>query len=600
LHDRAENSQPVLGIRLQDVLSLAKLAGADQRYYLEQARSKVDHTGSVSSGAEDYYLSGPEAAGTWSGSAAPALGLRGEVKEAELRAVLSRHDPRSDRLLEGSVRRARVPGFDLMFSVPKSASILFGIAGAATQRAVVEAQTIAVDSAVRYLEQHACRTRRGGGGYEIVPGDGFVGAAFRHRTSRAGDPQVHTHVLIANATRIAEGTWRSLDGRAIYAEARTAGFIHEAVFRRELSERLGVSWTEARNGIAEIEGVSRTVIDAFSRRRAEIEAQVEAWGRDTAKARQSAAIQTRKHKDYDVTPERLAPEWRERASRLGLDARRLARILRRPVAARHIGLPPRLAARLLSSDGITAQQSSFDRRDAVRAAAAAARHGATLSEIESFVDRFLGGRDVVTLAEPGGLLRRQDVIRRRDGRLVSAIADSPRYSTAELLAVEQQVITEAVESAAGAGIADRAAVERVLTSRPTMGADQEAMIRRLAQDGVGIQIVVGPPGTGKTFALAAARKAWHNRAGLIRSISAAAADALRCIAGGRRKFEYRRWCRSRSFRRSSWATLKSLGADFRSPWMQESDVGSSGTVGARPQRASAEGRLRRPLVRALR
>jgi len=99
-------------------------------------------------------------------------------------------------------------------------------------------------------------------------------------------------VLIANATRIADGTWGSLDGRAIFAEARTAGFVHEAVFHRELSERLGVSWTEPRNGIAEIDGVPRTAIDAFSRRRVEIDAQIKAWGRDTAKARQSAAVQT--------------------------------------------------------------------------------------------------------------------------------------------------------------------------------------------------------------------------------------------------------------------------------------------------------------------
>jgi conjugative relaxase-like TrwC/TraI family protein len=192
--------------------------------------------------------------------------------------VLSKHDPTSGRLLEGSVRRARMPGFDLMFSVPKSASVLFGIGPSRVQRAILDAQAVAVQSAMRYLEQHACRTRRGAGGYEVVPGEGFVGAAFRHRTSRAGDPQVHTHVLIANATRIQDGTWASLDGRAIYAEARTAGFVHEAVFRAELSNRLGVSWTEAHNGIAEIDGVPRSVIDAFSRRRAEINAQVDAWG----------------------------------------------------------------------------------------------------------------------------------------------------------------------------------------------------------------------------------------------------------------------------------------------------------------------------------
>jgi conjugative relaxase-like TrwC/TraI family protein len=369
------------------VLSLAKLAGADQRYYLAQAQVRTDHAGSVSSGAEDYYLSGPEAAGRWTGSASAALGLRKHVREAELRAVLSRHDPRSGDPLEGSVQRARVTGFDLMFSVPKSASVLFGIGSPAVQRAVLDAQAVAVESALNYLETYACRTRRGAGGYEILPGDGFVGAAFRHRTSRAGDPQVHTHVLIANATRIADGTWGSLDGRAIYAEARTAGFIHEAVFRRELSNGLGVSWTTPRNGIAEIDGVPRAVIDAFSRRRAEIDAQVRAWGRDTAAARQSAAVQTRKRKDYDVTPEKLAPEWCERAAALGLDATRVEQIVRRRTHPRQ-DLDAALMVQLQSSDGLTAQQSSFDRRDVVRAAAEAARDGASLGEIARSPTRF--------------------------------------------------------------------------------------------------------------------------------------------------------------------------------------------------------------------
>jgi conjugative relaxase-like TrwC/TraI family protein len=490
------------------VLSLAKLAGADQRYYLDQGQVRTDHAGSVSSGAEDYYLSGPEAAGRWIGAASAALGLRNDVREAELRAVLSRHDPRSGALLEGSVQRARVPGFDLMFSLPKSASVLFGIGTPATQRAVLDAQAVAVESALRYLETHACRTRRGAGGYEIVPGDGFVGAAFRHRTSRAGDPQIHTHVLIANATRIADGTWGSLDGRAAYAEARTAGFIHEAVFRRELSNRLGVSWTTPRSGIAEIDGVPRAVIDAFSRRRAEIDAQVRAWGRDTAAARQSAAVQTRKRKDYDVTPEKLAPEWRERAAALGLDATRVEQILRRRAVPRQ-ELDTALMARLRSSDGLTAQQSSFDRRDVVRAVAEAARDGASLREIEAFADAFLSDDEIVTLAEPGGRLRREDVIRRRDGRLVAAISASPMYSTVELLAVEQRVVEMVLASArAGVGVASPEAVEQALTKRATVGTDQEQMVRRLCLDGAGVQVVLGPPGTGKTFALAAAREAW--------------------------------------------------------------------------------------------
>jgi TrwC relaxase len=93
------------GVRLQDVLSLAKLAGADQRYYLDQAHARTDHTGSVSSGAEDYYLSGPEAVGGWTGAASAALELRGRVTEAQLRAVLSRHDPRRSAR-RGALRQA--------------------------------------------------------------------------------------------------------------------------------------------------------------------------------------------------------------------------------------------------------------------------------------------------------------------------------------------------------------------------------------------------------------------------------------------------------------------------------------------------------------
>jgi conjugative relaxase-like TrwC/TraI family protein len=492
------------------VLSLAKLAGVDQRYYLEQAERRVDHAESVSTGAEDYYLSGPEAAGHWTGSAAKVLRLSGEVTESGLRAILSKHDPVTGKELEGSVQRARVPGFDLMFSVPKSASILFGIGDEATQRAILDAQAEGVRSALEYLEKQACRTRKGQGGYEIVPGQGFVGAAFRHRTSRAGDPQIHTHVLVANATRIHDGTWGSLDGRAIYAEARTAGFIHEAVFRHELRQRLGVEWTEARNGISEIEGVPRDAIDAFSQRKAEIDAQLKLWGTDTAAARQSAAVQTRRRKDYDVTPEKLAPEWRARAEALGLDADRVRQIVHRPHRDAEREAPQEVARRLLSEEGLTAQRASFDRRDAIRATAEAARIGMTRSDIEAFVDELLTEEEVVKLEEPGGQPKSHDVIRLRDGRLVSAALEAPRYSTLELLAVEQRVLDQAsAVKGAGAGMAEPGAVEAALAIRPTIGDDQKVMVERLCLGGSGVQVVVGPPGTGKTFALAAAREAWE-------------------------------------------------------------------------------------------
>jgi hypothetical protein len=299
--------------------------------------------------------------------------------------------------------------------------VLFGIGDERVQRAVLDAQEHAVAAGLSYLERHACRTRMGAGGHVIVEGSGFVGAAFGHRTSRAGDPQIHTHVLVANATRRGDGLWGTLDGRQLYAHAKTAGYVHEAVFRRELTDRLEAQWRAAHNGVADIEGVSDTVIDAFSRRRAEIDAQVAEWGCSSAGARQNAALATRARKDYGVTPAELAPEWRQRAEALGLEWRVIAQLLDQP-PTQEMRPFEALAAELVSPHGLTARASTFDRRDVVQAIAAQARGGASLHEIESLTDTLLGHQDVVTLAAgASGHVRRSDVIRRADGHTVAAL-----------------------------------------------------------------------------------------------------------------------------------------------------------------------------------
>ena len=149
-----------------------------------------------------------------------------------------------------------------------------------------------------------------------------------------------------------DGLWGTLDGRLLYAHAKTAGYVHEAVFRRELGDRLGVWWRSARNGIGDIDGVSDAVIDAFSQRRAEIDKQVAEWGRSSAGARQSAALATRARNDYRGTPATLAPEWRRRADALGLDARAVAGLLDR--GAREALAGDVVAERLVSAQGLTA------------------------------------------------------------------------------------------------------------------------------------------------------------------------------------------------------------------------------------------------------
>jgi hypothetical protein len=192
------------------VLSIGKLAVGQAEYYLDQAVRPVTRTGAVRSGVEDYHLAGVEAAGGWAG--ARRLGLGGEVDALRLDRVLTGEDPATGEPL-GRVVARRVPGFDLRFSAPKSVSVQFGVGDDRLREATRDAQDRAVEEALAYVERAAGVTRRGAGGASVIAGRGLVAAAFRHRTSRAGDPQLHTHVLVANLILGADGRWGTIDGR---------------------------------------------------------------------------------------------------------------------------------------------------------------------------------------------------------------------------------------------------------------------------------------------------------------------------------------------------------------------------------------------------
>jgi hypothetical protein len=140
------------------------------------------------------------------------------------------------------VHGGAVPGFDLTFSAPKSASLAWALGGHPVAAEVKAAHADAVRAGLDYLQEVACFTRRGAGDHLFVKGSGFLAAGYVHRSSRAGDPQLHTHVLVANA--IAEGHWTRLYHPAIYEHAKASGYVSEAHLRDELSRRLGVRWRE--------------------------------------------------------------------------------------------------------------------------------------------------------------------------------------------------------------------------------------------------------------------------------------------------------------------------------------------------------------------
>lgn len=296
------------------MLSLAKVLRGREEYYLSTV---------AAGGDEPPGLVEPE--GAWVGRGAALLELAGStVRAPDLRAVLRGVDPATGELLDAGHGRVRVAAFDCTFSTPKSVSILHALGpkeAAAETRAGHEASVLA---ALDHLERDAARVRRRvGGERSSIAADGLVGAAFVHRTSRAPDPHLHSHVLVANLAAGADGRWSALDARALYCHVSTARALYELQLRHELTRRLGVAWRSSR-GVADIVGLPPDVLRAFSRRSAAIAAELAASGRSGALAARYAAERTRPPKDLTVPYEALVEGWRERAYDLGVSDRRLA------------------------------------------------------------------------------------------------------------------------------------------------------------------------------------------------------------------------------------------------------------------------------------
>ena len=266
-------------------------------------------------------------ASAWAGKGAEELGLKGAVDADTFRAVLEGRVPDgSDTRLgrrgkDGSIEHR--PGRDLTFSAPKSVSIAALVGG---DRRIVEAHDRAVATTLAWVEKNAAETRMKDpetGKMARVGGQKIVAATFRHDTSRNLDPQLHTHAVLANMVQGQDGKWRSMANEGLYAQQKLIGML----YRNELAAGLGklgygIEKTHA-DGRFEIAGVSREEIEAFSSRRAEIEAAMEARGlgasADNPRIAERAALMTRAAK-RDIDRDELGGVWQRQAADLGLDA----------------------------------------------------------------------------------------------------------------------------------------------------------------------------------------------------------------------------------------------------------------------------------------
>jgi conjugative relaxase-like TrwC/TraI family protein len=464
------------------MLSIARIGRGQERYYLDK----------VAKGAEEYYTHGGEAPGRWWGGGASALGLLGVVDEDDIAAVLDGINPDDHvALVQGAGSERRRVGFDLTFSAPKGVSLLAMMGTAHIAGVTAAAHDDAVAQALSYLEANAAFTRRGHGGAKRMGTSGFVGAAFVHRSSRAADPQLHTHVLVANLVHGNDGRWSSLDARGLFGYGRTAGFVYQAVLRANLTRDLGLRWAPVRSGMAEPAGFSTAQLRQFSTRRAQIEAALDEYGASSAKAAQVAAYRTREAKDLSITPESLAERWAVRAAEVGLDQEAMAAMCGPGRVAGLNSTTAEVFSRLLSPAGLTATDAAFDERDVIRALAESAPDGITLDELSETTAVLLADPEVVALGAS-------------DPR-----TSTPLYSTVDMLAIEAALLAGAQRrQTETTSVVSQGTLEAVLAARPSLADEQAHMVRTLTTSGAGVEVVIGVAGTGKTFALEAARAAW--------------------------------------------------------------------------------------------
>ena len=480
------------------MLSVAKLKAKRRAYYCD----------ALAAGLDDYYRGVGEAPGHWIGRGAEILGLAGKVVDSEgFEAILAGRDPASGTELVD--RPVQVLGYDATFCAPKSVSVLYGLGSPAVAAEVRAAHDAAVAAALGAYEAVACRARRGHAGAVVVEADGFVGAAFHHRTSRSGDPHLHTHVVLAYPVRYA-GRWTALDGRRCFPWAKPVGHLYEAQPRAELTRRLGVEWGPVRNGIADIAAIPPAVLKAFSKRRADIEAHLDQVGLSSARAAQVATYTTRPPKDRRSFAD-LTADWWHQAAELGVTEATVSAWTGHgrgldPVGADQVEVR-RLFDHLGGADGLTARRSTFDRRAVVCAVADAFGPGGDVDDLMALAGAFVRSDQAIALPIPD---RCGDVLRRRNGTIVPLEADGPRFSTPDLLALERHLLDVAVaRKGADAAAVPVQVLRQALEAHPDLSAEQQAMVWGICRSGDGVDVVVGTAGTGKTAALGAARAAWE-------------------------------------------------------------------------------------------
>jgi conjugative relaxase-like TrwC/TraI family protein len=489
--------------------------------------------------------------------------VRTEVAQEFFKREYGR-DPIDARELSATIakqsrpRTQTVAGYDLTFSPVKSVSTLWAVADPHVAAQIEQAHQAAVQDALSFIERHALFTRQGRNGIRQVNVTGLVAAAFTHRDSRAGDPDLHTHVAVANKVQTRDGRWLSIDGRVLFKATVAASETYNTALEQHLRDRLGVRFADRpdtdprKPPIREIVGVDPALNQRWSTRRMLIKNRqgelAKIFQRDHGRPptpvealhlAQQATLETRdpKHEPRSLAEQRAA--WHAQAAEILGGPQAVQAMISRTLHTSSAPSPAvdaewvaAAAEKVLTA--VEQRRSTWQiwhvRAEAqryIRSADVPMAQAGRL--VDLLVHKVLNDRSV-SLARPDTIVEPKP-LRRSDGASVHTVAGAALFTSPRILEAERRLV-------AHAGRRDRhvittTAVDTALLEATAKGvslnAGQIALVRDMSTSGARLQLAIAPAGTGKTTAMQALATAWRHGGGTVIGLAptAAAAAVLR-------------------------------------------------------------------------
>ncbi|WP_181065231.1 MobF family relaxase [Nocardia nova] len=492
--------------------------------------------------------------------------------EVATRMFVEHYDraPLDDRELSGFVARisrpqsAAVAGFDITFSPVKSVSALWAIAPKPIADAIQAAHNAAVDDAIAWLENNATYTRLGTGGVRQVDVEGLVAARFTHRESRAGDPDLHTHMLIANRVRTLDGKWRTLDATHFYRNLVVVSEIYNTRLEHHLETSVGIGFTERpaptpnKRPIREITGIPPELIRHWSRRDAAITHRLDSLavsfqqqlGREPTPKElfalaERATLETRPAKHFSRSYAQQRRDWHHDAATLLGGPKAIeytvSSALNRPTGTRAAIDEAWISRTADQVIAVVSGQRSVWQHHHIRAEAERQARGHIHptqwpNVVEAVVREALSPTRSLTRGDPDitaepVLQHPPTAFQRRDGASVYTIPGSQTYTSARRLGTEQCLLDLSIQP--GARTLPHQLVIAAIDGYNTdpannyaqLNTGQTALITHFATSPARIAVANAPAGTGKTTAMRVLVNAWHASGGTVLGLAPTAAAA---------------------------------------------------------------------------